>query len=528
MKIKMIFASMLAAVALAGCSNDSEPGNTNSGEDDGVVAYVALNVQTPVGKGTRSAEEAASAEESAVKTLHAIAFDNSYKVSVLKNVNAVQEAELVSAGGDLKTPQAFKVSSSAKYLLLIANPGTEVAAMLSNVTKGMHFNVLNEAITAANIENEILSGTADKGFTMINSGISVELTNSSAPALLCLADISAKIKLVENEEDEDQVKAAAENDRVTINIERLAAKVGVAEKTGGADVTLKDGGQGKFTFIGWVLDATNAKFYPWAKKINTGSSVTGGTNYTNNFYTMDANFANNEGLRYNKVVNGVPSTPEAVALTWLTNAKTYCAENTMEASEQRFMNATRVIIKSTYYPNTTWTGDWFSYAGTNYENLAALQVDYAKENKVNFRASCDKFYAKVKAAKPTITAANFAALTESDLASVANGGEIVKEDECIRWYQNGLNYYWYEIRHDSNITAPMAFMKYGVVRNNWYELTINSVKNSGTPWYPIVDPKDPNKDKEPEPTDPIDEVPAYIGVSVKVMPWIQWQHGIDL
>lgn len=521
MKIKMIFASMLAVFALASCSNDSEPSTKTNEGPENVVAYVSLKVHTPEGKSTRASkeEEPATPAESVVNTLYAVVFDASNKVVALTGQQTAQEA----LGTDKLLPGAFKVPSTAKSILLVANPGTKLLGQIQT-TAGTHFDVLNKAIVAANdIDAEIITA---KGFTMINSGTAVEKTSTATAASLCLVDIKNNIKIFDGTKTEDAVKAEAEADRVNINIERLTSKVIVKENS---SINVK---KGKFTFGGWVLDATNATFFPWAKKVKTGTAVNAGVNYKDNFYTIDPNFfaPGNANIRYNKVVNGVPSKPgTTTALDWLAkDANTYCAENTMDAPEQRFMNATRVVIKATYYPDANWTGDWFSFAGIAYENLAALQADYADANKVNFRAACDKFFAKVKGDKPGIAATNFSELTPAELSSVSYGGEVTKEDESIRWYQGGLNYYWYEIRHDDGITANMAFAKYGVVRNNWYELTVNSVSGPGTPWYPIIDPTDPNKDKDPEPTDPIDEVPAYIGVSVKVMPWIKWSHGIDL
>lgn len=70
----------------------------------------------------------------------------------------------------------------------------------------------------------------------------------------------------------------------------------------------------------------------------------------------------------------------------------------------------------------------------------------------------------------------------------------------------------------------MALGKYGVVRNNWYTLTINSVKQPGTPWIPdTTDPTDPEKPGEND-----DDAEAYLSVSITVNPWTTWSQGVDL
>ncbi|MCD8164797.1 MAG: fimbria major subunit, partial [Bacteroides sp.] len=129
---------------------------------------------------------------------------------------------------------------------------------------------------------------------------------------------------------------------------------------------------------------------------------------------------------------------------------------------------------------------------------------------------------------PGFNATDFASLTTGDLALIPDnlGGEITKDGKnaVVRWYQGGLNYYYYEIRH-YDTTSLMAFGKYGVVRNNWYSLTLGSVSGSGTPWYPDINNPGPG---DPDPTDPIDEGEGFLGIKVEVAPWIIWSRIIGI
>ena len=122
---------------------------------------------------------------------------------------------------------------------------------------------------------------------------------------------------------------------------------------------------------------------------------------------------------------------------------------------------------------------------------------------------------------------DFMDLTENMLKDVPNGGELIKnkKEEVVRWYQNGLNYYYYEIRHDNKTEKEMDFGKYGVVRNNWYQLTLGSVNGAGTPWYP--DPNNPGPG-DPDPEDPIDQSAGYLGITVKTAPWVIWENEIGI
>lgn len=63
-----------------------------------------------------------------------------------------------------------------------------------------------------------------------------------------------------------------------------------------------------------------------------------------------------------------------------------------------------------------------------------------------------------------------------------------------------------------------AFLgRYGVLRNNWYELSVNKVSGLGYPDVPEV-----------KPTLPDDENDQYISVSVKILSWAKRSQKIDL
>ena len=146
----------------------------------------------------------------------------------------------------------------------------------------------------------------------------------------------------------------------------------------------------------------------------------------------------------------------------------------------------------------------------------------------NLKKACDKMFDKIKAYPGSnISVSKFSDLTEGDLNGIPNGGQVIKDgkDDVIRWYQEGLCYYYYMIRHDNTLNDEMVFGKYGVVRNNWYSLTLNSVGGPGSPWYPEANNPGPG---DPDPKDPIDEAAGYLGITVSVAPWIVWENEIDI
>ncbi|EJX02963.1 hypothetical protein EVA_08930 [gut metagenome] len=67
--------------------------------------------------------------------------------------------------------------------------------------------------------------------------------------------------------------------------------------------------------------------------------------------------------------------------------------------------------------------------------------------------------------------------------------------------------------NDNKVMGPMEF---AVVRNNYYQIDVNSVKAIGS-----------NRPIDPEFSTP-DEMPkSYLEVSVKVLPWIVRKNSID-
>lgn len=80
----------------------------------------------------------------------------------------------------------------------------------------------------------------------------------------------------------------------------------------------------------------------------------------------------------------------------------------------------------------------------------------------------------------------------------------------MRYYHESVCYYDVLIRHDQNVIEKMALGRYGVVRNNWYHLDLQSVSGPGTPWIP--DPSDPDPTNPTPPGTDDDESDAYLSV----------------
>lgn len=98
----------------------------------------------------------------------------------------------------------------------------------------------------------------------------------------------------------------------------------------------------------------------------------------------------------------------------------------------------------------------------------------------------------------------------------------------ISTYLNGEAYYIARIKHFNELTPWTAgtaygsdnaayLGRYGVLRNNWYSLSVTKISNLGYPEVPEVKPNVPD-----------DENDQYINVEVKILDWAKRTQQIVL
>lgn len=99
----------------------------------------------------------------------------------------------------------------------------------------------------------------------------------------------------------------------------------------------------------------------------------------------------------------------------------------------------------------------------------------------------------------------------------------------INTYLEGATYYIARVKHFGdaltkwNSGEPYGdnnkqyLGRYGMLRNNWYELTVGNVYGPGYPGVPPVDPNQPDDENE-----------KYLSVSVKILSWAKRTQSVDL
>lgn len=213
-------------------------------------------------------------------------------------------------------------------------------------------------------------------------------------------------------------------------------------------------------------------------------------------------------------------------------AKFYCPENTMAAAAQLNGQTTGVVYKVNYKPE----GDYYtvldaengtdSYSKMFKDVLNLAGKDAAITNTIFTTAegtdgtdgtfySYNGYVFKTKAGArlyKAIATAN----TSDDAATVNTAFTNNVNDPDIQTYSKGYCYYTAWIKHNPNGTT-MQQDKYGVVRNFWYELTVDNIKKLGYSKPTYKDAKDPDDKEE-----------ASIQVQVNIKKWRVVKQSLDL
>lgn len=212
-------------------------------------------------------------------------------------------------------------------------------------------------------------------------------------------------------------------------------------------------------------------------------------------------------------------------------AKFYCPENTMAAAAQSNGQTTGVVYKVKYAPVDGYYTELAAKNGTDsyskmFEAVLALGDDvrnaditptiftttdnpegtfYSYNGYVFKSMAGARLYKAIATANPG-----------DDAADVNAAFKTNANDVDIQTYKEGYCYYTAWIKHNPGGTT-MQQDKYGVVRNFWYELTVNSIKKLGYSKPTYKDPKDPD-----------DKAEASIQVQVKIKKWRLVKQNVDL
>lgn len=336
----------------------------------------------------------------------------------------------------------------------------------------------------------------------------------------------------------------------------------------------------KVQITNWALDVTNKKSFPVhvtsglkaGTTIDEGQTVTGYTNIWKNeeatagttpatsrfvshadafkrvYWGIDPNYSKNLKDKDACEQEFTLVKADGSDATWKSSKEPlYCLENTFDINHMKQGQTTRVLLKATYIPSAVATEEdkTFFMIGNSSDiwtkaKLIAQITSKAKE------ALSTTAELTVELEGDLLTAGTHV-LTESNV-SIKKGETVIKVDDNlaatlntklgldkdkgigIKTYKNGESYYIARIKHFGDDLTPWAagnetygennlnwLGRYGVLRNNWYDLTINSISGPGYPDVPDVKPDVPD-----------DENTKYINVEVKILDWAKRSQSWDL
>ncbi len=445
-------------------------------------------------------------------------------------------------------------------------------------TKTKNFVNFSKAIASTSTDGKtpFASDVTNNGIFMTNAPLCTEPGGATAPStdakIKTLADVTNNIYTTEAEA---KSKPAAE-----IYVERAVAKVTVQSKskTNALEVNKNISyklynwavdNTNKKSYIVRQYDNNWNKLYSdkaagankyrfvWDTPVNPNATEAN-KRYRTAFAQDPEYLTTTDSTKYNQMGNNASMT---LKTTFGDNAPQYCNENTFKVEAQNQDQTTRVVlgVKMSEPGTDTYDKDLYTIndnkevvytKATLAERLKNILLqesdvkDWVAKHATD--ASFDITFDTDKAGETTITKATFKGKTTTPGATEEKLESFTtKFDNAlpnIVRYKGGVAYYAVRIKHfgDSdtpwnkegqNVTAGgnsniyntsstdsenWFLGRYGVVRNNWYDISVNKIQTLGDATIPAFT------------NDPDDVLENYISVSINVLSWSKHTQGADL
>ena len=414
-----------------------------------------------------------------------------------------------------------------------------------------------------------------KGFTMTNAPLTTGKSGATVPSSAATTTLAT----INKENIKPTAEEAEQNTAATIYVERSVAKVTVTKSSTASD-KIEGTTNIKYSIKGFDLDNTNTTSFivrnadetaaTWYKlKSNSNlvngddkyrfigvSSVNGtpaeGNSLYRTYWAKDPNYDNTT-----TAINSSTSTDDKR----FSAAPQYCMENTFDVAHQTQVNTTRAILRVQMYKDGETAGttyymynndvntfdsetDFNTNAVTTANKLTAVLAGGKKVASIALEDAKDESGNKIAGYKQ-IQSVTFEGETSSKTAgdafiaiknyfgkiTVYTDGYayypvLIKHfgDQLTPWNIEGTGKEWSTTQPSTNNIYPSTdeerdanyLGRYGVVRNNWYELSVNKVLRPGSPV--INSPS----------TNPDDELDSYISVSINILSWAKRSQDVDL
>jgi len=550
-------------------TDDNNYGDSNFDLNDGLPSEYAVNnaylVLFHPATATTPEDDATFV---AVYDVNTEPWTSSSDSHVTKNsAKIIQKVGSTVATGDL----ALAILNKNNLLTFIPATATEPAKIkvgTTDISSSTTYKAFREMI----VENSSLGAApmTGAGFFMANA----PLTDKQGSTTTAMTDAKVRTLIPITVYESEALAQAAEP--AHIYVERGMAKVTMKAL---GSITLNNDGVTTLALEGWTIDQTNTKSYlirsteghsdfislvnQVSKKYRYGGqiNITEGTPTPYSYRTYFAKDPNYNTPANNELAYAVEGDYTAAVGD---DHPQYCFENTFDVANQTVQNTTLVRLKV-----KVGTGDNLFivsgnksviYKEANVKTLAAnaaltainaLKVagtvaytgDLA-ETDFDITVAEDaenKGKAKVTISIKSASESKFTTGLTDAQAAVQPAVNTALDDVAI--YKGGISYYTIRIKHFGDQLCPWHtgnaletpapavgniypatnattnyLGRYGVLRNNWYDIQVNSIKYLG-------DPTPKNYHDDPT-TD--DELDGYISAQIHILSWAKRTQAWDL
>ena len=557
--VKNLFGMAVVATALVGCSSSDDlatdvKGNENKTE----AAYASFKINLPTTTGTRAAGDPTfdegTAAEYEVKNGTILIFDNSGKF--------VESADLGTMNPWTKDTDANGVTTAAAVTVQLhgVKVGTSYKAL---VLLNNNVDATTKKVTLPSVGDSYYTWSATAGNANATEYVKTDgIFMANAPKYE--SDTENPTTLVDLNYVYASREQAQANPATVVYVERGLAKVTMDDFASNYPIAAGTYKGDNVKIVNWQLDVTNKSTFPihqadlksewstvWSEPRFYDTKTTSA--FKRVYWGTDPNYSGTDNLDLtncqaafkmigNDDVKGLAGTPQ------------YCLENTFDLANMMQGQTTRVVFKAVYTPKTFTSGETF-YKVAN--NTAIWKEDDLKQQILTLALQAMEITDATEQAKYKVDLSkgtNISGVAGQHLIQEANitysgtpadskvkpaivntvneklglkveGGKITAG---ISTYLNGEAYYIARIKHFNELTPWTAgtaygsdnaayLGRYGVLRNNWYSLSVTKISNLGYPEVPEVKPNVPD-----------DENDQYINVEVKILDWAKRTQQIVL
>ena len=568
-----------AALTLGACTSDDVVKQDGPNWDAEGQGYVGLSIKLPTQPSSRANDkfDDGTPEEYDVKNATLILFSENkivgayemtggFTTSDQEDDNITSTAKITGLVGNQGGYDALVVLNHNNVFTLGDNGAITVGGT-SMVGKSLDdFNyAISEAITEANWHKD--------GFLMSNAVLSIVPGGNTKPTS---ATAKTLMPIAANAIYETEAEAN-NNPAANIYVERAEAKVTLIDAI--QTKTTTDGSDLSYTVAGWCLDNTNktnklvrtvngfatwnsyattvtpqpTDLYRFIGSVLVGKNVAGTESYYRVYWGDDYNYDNTAADALSTVGEDINTVNDDDLKKADGTIPDYCFENTTDLNNMREKNCTRVILKTvfndgeTFYiidnnKSKTWTlenlekevasrllstPEFNAWATSNVEDGQKLSSD------TDFDVTISTGVGSVTVTSIVLNDTGKAKLKDTATEYPTNAATLANNEITIACYADGVSYYSVWISHfgedgtpwnPNNVTASDIYSggeqnylgRWGVLRNNWYEIQINSISSLGDPTVTTVT------------DETIDKKHSYVSANINILSWAKRTQDVEL